>query len=193
MEGGDGNAAAEPPVVIGGVKLRGKIDRIDSSTNGKTIFDYKTSARNATHQDVVRDGLSPQLLIYLNALNKLLESSGKSDRPAGAAFISINRDRLMKAKDGTELIEFIVRGEDGGLRYNKKFGGTRTMPWTASYPATMDELLKRTETFVKSKVDSAKSGRFNLTKFQPQRVCTYCPYQEACRIALTGEGIGEEE
>ncbi len=191
MKGEVGEIAADP-VVIGGVQVRGKIDRIDTGDHGLTIFDYKTSGSNPPHQDVIRDGISPQLVVYLNALNRLLETSGASGRVSGAAFISINRDRLARAKDGSELIEFIVRDEDGSLRYNSNYESSKALPAAAGYPATMDQLLKRTEEFVRTKVSGARAGRFNLTKFPPRRVCVYCPYKEACRIALTGEGTGEE-
>lgn len=187
MKGGDGEVR-EDPVEIGGVMVQGKIDRIDSGPNGLSILDYKTSARNATHQDVIREKISPQLLIYMNALSKLMETVDTAGQVAGAAFISINRDRLMKAESGSELIEFIVREEAGELQFNKSFESTRKTPSTAGYPGNMGSLLKETEIFVKQKVDSARSGRFNLTEFPPARVCVYCPYIEACRIKLRSEG-----
>ncbi len=187
MKGGDGEIRGDP-VEIGGVMVQGKIDRIDSGPNGFVIFDYKTSARNATHQDVIRDKFSPQLIIYLDALSKLMETADAPGHVAGAAFISVNRDRLMKADSGSELIEFIVREEAGELQFNKSFESTRKTPSTAGYPDNMGILLKETEIFVKQKVDSARTGRFNLTEFPPAKVCAYCPYVEACRIKLRSEG-----
>lgn len=193
MKGVDKEAEAGP-VEIGGVAVRGKIDRIDSLEKGLIIFDYKTSARNAAHQDVIREKISPQLLVYMNALNKLIESSDTSEYVAGAAFISINRDRMLKAESGSELIEFIVREEEGELRFNRSYESSKKTPSAYGYPGTMDALLKQTESFVKGKVSAAKAGWFNLTEFPPNRVCVYCPYIESCRIALAGEGIemGEE-
>ncbi len=191
MKSGDGRVTTGP-VDIAGVALQGKIDRIDSSANGLTIFDYKTSGRNALHQDVIRDRISPQLLIYLTALDRLLESDGAKQHIGGAAFISINRERLLKTEDGTELVEFIVRDEDGELRFNRNYESTKKMPAAAGYPNMMDKLLKETESFVKDKVAMARSGRFNLTRFPRQKVCTFCPYKEACRIALTGETLEVE-
>ena len=192
MKEGDGEVR-EDPVEIGGVMVQGKLDRIDSGPNGLFILDYKTSARNATHQDVVREKISPQLIIYLNALSKLMETAGVARQVAGAAFISINRDRLMKAESGSDLIEFIVREEAGALQFNKSFESTRKTPSTSGYPDNMGSLLKETEIFVKQKVDSARSGRFNLTEFPPAKVCAYCPYIEACRIKLRSEGAEEAE
>ena len=192
MKGGGGEIQ-EDPVEIGGVMVQGKIDRIDSGPDGFVIFDYKTSARNATHQDVIRDKISPQLIIYLNALSKLMETADAPGHVAGAAFISINRDRLMKAESGSELIEFMVREKTGELQFNRSFESTRKTPSTAGYPNNMSDLLNETAVFVKQKVESARSGRFNLTEFPPAKVCVYCPYVEACRIKLRSEGAEAAE
>lgn len=185
------NGEETDPVEIGGVQIRGKIDRIDAGKSGLTIFDYKTSSVNATHREVIRERINPQLLIYLSALNKLMESSDTSEYVSGAAYISINRNRLLKAESGSDLIEFIVHEEDGTLRFNRNLDSSKKTPSASGYPETMNTLLKETESFVGEKVAAAKSGRFNLTEFPPQKVCRYCPYIEACRIALTGEGIEE--
>ena len=186
MRGGGGSVVA-PPIEIGGVELQGKIDRMDSSVNGLTVFDYKTSSGSASHQDVIRDKISPQLLIYMNALDKMLEGEGAGSRVGGAAFISVNRQRLLEAEDGSKLIEFIVRDEDGELRFNKNYESTKRTPGAAGYPADIGELLRQTEVFVSDKVAEARAGRFNLTRFPREKVCVYCPYSEACRIALAGE------
>ncbi len=190
MKGGSGDEIA--PVEIGGVAVQGKIDRIDSNTNGLTIFDYKTSSRSASHQDVIRDKISPQLLVYMNALSRLSRDEGTSKGVAGAAFISINRQRLADADVGGELIEFIVRDENGELRFNRSYESTKRTPGAAGYPQNIGDLLRQTEEFVKGKVAEVRSGRFNLTRFPQEKVCTYCPYSEACRIALTGEGVESE-
>ena len=192
MKGGDGEVHAAP-VEIGGVQVRGKIDRIDAGPNGLMIFDYKTSARNATHQDVIREKISPQLLIYMNALSKLMESAEAAEQVSGAAFISINRERLIKEDSGSKLIDFIVREDAAGLQFNKTFESIRKTTSTDGYPASMKRLLEETESFVKQKVGSARSGRFNLTQFPPVKVCVYCPYIEACRIKLGSEGADAEE
>ena len=189
MKSGDGKVVTDP-VEIGGVALQGKIDRIDSNTNGLTIFDYKTSAANATHRDVIRDKISPQLIIYMDALNKMPGTA--AGRVSGAAFISINRQRLLDADDGAKLIEFIIRDENGELKFNKNYEITKKTPGAAGYPTDIAGLLKETEDFVKGKVAEARSGRFNLTVFPREKVCKFCPYLEACRIALTGESIESE-
>ncbi len=192
-----------PAVRIGNFLLRGKIDRIDSNSNGLTIFDYKTSSVVSTHKDVVGDMISPQLLLYLNALDRLTskEKTGPDGphgirlegKPAGAAFISINRDNLLSAEDGKDLIKFIVQNKGEEVRYNSTFGSERKLGTADKYPKTISELMISAESFFDKKISEAATGRFNLTDFPYERVCSYCPYSEACRIALTHEALTAEE
>lgn len=197
MKSGDGSEDIAP-VRIGDIGLRGKVDRIDSHSNGLMIFDYKTSSVIPAHKDVVDDKISPQLLLYLNALDQVVRAGEVDVSPpqfSGAAFISISRDRLLRADQGKSPIQFVVQSEQesGELRYNPSFGSTKKLGGTEKYPKTMDELLKGTELFVNEKVTEARSGRFNLTRFSREKVCRYCSYSEACRIALTGESFAVEE
>ncbi|MFZ1082813.1 MAG: PD-(D/E)XK nuclease family protein, partial [Candidatus Kryptoniota bacterium] len=186
MKGGTDEFSA---VKIGNVSLRGKIDRIDSDSNGLSIFDYKTSSVISGHKDVVGDKISPQLILYLNALSQITNNNEAAGKPAGAAFLSINRDKLLKTDDGRDAIQFIIQTENGELRYNPTFGSKAKIAAAEDYPKTMADLLKQTESFVEEKVSEARGGRFNLTKFARDRVCTFCSYSEACRIALRGESF----
>ena len=189
-----------PRVKIGSILLRGKIDRIDSAPGGLTIFDYKTSSEFPTHKDVVGYKLSPQLILYLSALNQLVNEgySIRIDptveaRPAGAAFISINRDKLVAEPDGTDLIEFIVQTDGSELRYNRTFGSGRKVRGAEGYAKSMHDLLSETGSFFDKKVSEAAAGRFNLTDFSYEKVCKFCAYSEACRIALRGEAVLSDE
>jgi hypothetical protein len=111
----------------------------------------------------------------------------------GAAFISINRDRLMSAEDGKDLINYIVQTDGSELRYNPTFGSGHKLSAAEEYPKSMQELLTETESFFNEKVSEATTGRFNLTEFSFARVCTFCPYSETCRIALSGERFSSKE
>lgn len=182
-----------PAVKVGEISLRGKIDRIDANQNGLTIFDYKTSSVISGHKDVVGDKISPQLVLYLNALKQLINENKLNGKAAGAAFISINRDKLMSAEDGEELIKFIVQTDGTEVKYNPSFGSGRKLKAAGQYPESMDELLKESEVFFNEKVSEAAAGRFNLTQFSYERVCTFCQYSEACRIALIGKRFSTEE
>lgn len=180
-----------PPLKIGDILMRGKIDRIDADSNGFTIFDYKTSSAIPGHKDVIGDKISPQLVLYLNAL-KQIEKENKLEGKA-AGFISISRDELMSADDGKDLIKFIVQTDGTTLRYNPTFGSGRKLGAAEGYPKSMDDLLTETESFFNERVAEAKTGRFNLTEFSYERVCTFCPYSEACRISLSSERFPTEE
>ncbi len=190
-----GNGAKEeiPAVKIGEILLRGKIDRIDANQVGLTIFDYKTSSAIPAHKDVVGDKISPQLILYLDALNQLIIENKLKGNVAGAAFISINRYELLSAEDGEDLIKFIVQTDGAGVKYNPSFGSGRKLKAADQYPRSMDDLLKESEIFFNGKVSEAAAGRFNLTEFSYERVCTFCPYSEACRIGLRGNRYLTEE
>ena len=180
--------------------LRGKIDRIDFNEDGSWIFDYKTSADPPKHKDVIKDKIYPQLLLYLNALRQIADDNKPAGAPvrqstlqcAGAAFISINRDKLLKSEDGSDLIKFIVQSAGEELKYNPTFGSKSKTVSTENYPKTMDALMKETELFIEEKISEVRSGQFNLTRFSRERVCKFCSYSEACRIALKGESFSRE-
>jgi ATP-dependent helicase/nuclease subunit B len=193
ISSGNKSEGGIPPAKIGNILLRGKIDRVDNGANGFTIFDYKTSSVIPSHRDVVGDKISPQLILYLSALNQWKHEEKPSGKVAGAAFISINRDKLMSGDDGEDLIRFIVQTDEAGLKYNPSFGSGRKLKAADRYPWSMDELLKETELFFGEKVSEAATGRFNLTKFSYERVCKYCSYSEACRVALSRERFSTEE
>ncbi|HEY9165669.1 MAG TPA: PD-(D/E)XK nuclease family protein [Candidatus Kryptonia bacterium] len=180
------------PVSIGGVAVRGKIDRVDTGDDGPIIIDYKTSSRIASYREVVREKISPQLLIYLAALGRIAGKEPLISAPSGAAFVSLNRNTLLHDEDGNGAINFIVREKDGELKYNRSYDLSRPTRGTENYPKTMDALSHETEMFVSAKVGSARSGRFNLTEFPFEKVCLYCPYTEACRIALIEKEFEKE-
>jgi ATP-dependent helicase/nuclease subunit B len=182
-----------PAVKVGEISLRGKIDRIDANQDELTIFDYKTSSVIPAHKDVIGDKISPQLVLYLNALSQLINEKKLGGKAAGAAFISINRDKLMDADEGDGLIKFIVQTDGSEIKYNPSFGSGRKLKAADQYPKSMDELLKESEVFFNGKVHEAAAGRFNLTEFSYERVCKFCPYSEACRIALSAERFSTEE
>lgn len=182
-----------PPVKIGNILLRGKIDRVDACSNGFTIFDYKTSSVIPSHKDVVGDRISPQLILYLSALDQIMSEKEPARKVAGAAFISINRDKLLNSDEGEDLIRFIVQSDEAVLKYTPSFGSGRKSKAADRYPDSMDKLLKETGMFFGEKVSEAAAGRFNLTKYSYERVCAYCSYSEACRVALRGEKYSTEE
>ncbi len=189
MTAGNSRGATDP-VKIGEAIFRGKIDRIDVGPEGAVVFDYKTSSVIPSHRDVVWDKINPQLLIYMNALKAASPDSDMTQPVGGAAFLSLNRDKLLNAKGEKDSVKFIVSDEEGELKYSEKYHGAgRTH--TETYPQTMDALFKETEEFVSRITNKGRSGRFNLTEFAWERVCKYCPYSHACRVALRGEG-GDE-
>ncbi|MGC8653664.1 MAG: PD-(D/E)XK nuclease family protein [Candidatus Kryptoniota bacterium] len=170
------------PVQIGKVKLRGRIDRIDRhAEKGFVIFDYKLSSSIPNYKAVVLRKTSPQLLLYLLVLHTLLKDKENAGDLYGIAYITLNRNALLNGKNS---IKFIVRNEAGGLNYSSSITASRQKDSNQPLPKTMDELLEQATDFVLNTIQKAIEGRFNLTEFEYQEVCVYCPYKEACRVVV---------
>ena len=62
-------------MLIGEVKVRGKIDRVDvkSDENTNKVIDYKLSGKRPAKKDL-ENGLSLQLPLYLYASKKMIEA-----------------------------------------------------------------------------------------------------------------------
>ena len=67
-----GEASSLPAAEIGGVRLRGRIDRIDVGASGEAvIYDYKSSQAPASAR-WIKDG-NLQVALYMRAVEQLLE------------------------------------------------------------------------------------------------------------------------
>lgn len=177
----EGNGHTDP-IQIGEVKFRGKIDRIDRhKEKGLVIFDYKLSSNTPNPKAVILKKTSPQLLLYLLALQTILKDRENADDLYGIAYITLNRNALLKGKN---TVKFIVRNEETGLSYGSSIRDSQQKGSYQSLPEKMDELLDQVADFVSSTVEKAIEGKFNLTEFEYQEVCVYCPYKEACRILV---------
>ncbi len=67
-----GEASSLPAVEVGGVKLRGRIDRVDVGASGEAVvYDYKASQAPAAAR-WIRDG-NLQVALYMRAVEQLLE------------------------------------------------------------------------------------------------------------------------
>jgi ATP-dependent helicase/nuclease subunit B len=78
-------------LVLGGIKVRGKIDRVDVSDAAKSVrvIDYKTGAKEFSYPEIEL-GLNLQALIYLFAVASLNDNY----KPSGAFYRLVNGGRL---------------------------------------------------------------------------------------------------
>lgn len=87
-----GKGETVEPVTVKGdngcnVKIRGSVDRVDTSPSGRVrVIDYKTGGKEFDLSDIL-DGMSMQMLIYLDTLIKNGRELLKADRPAGVLYM----------------------------------------------------------------------------------------------------------
>lgn len=96
--GESGNLRKPDPVILNlshdiTVALRGRIDRVDRTTSGIEIWDYKTgSSRSYSDDDLLNKGLHLQWALYAFAMEKILAETDEDSRieKSGYFFISEN-------------------------------------------------------------------------------------------------------
>ncbi len=161
---------SEPEFIIDvkGIKLRGKIDRIDVDKRNEKfrVIDYKLGGKKPTRNDL-EAGISLQLPIYLYASKTLIEAQLHKDvNPAEAVIYSLKLDK----KDFGEKIVHISNKrnltEDELINSNL-------------------ELIKICEDVIPVYVENITRGMFNLSKLEDResKVCQYCDFKSICRIA----------
>lgn len=157
------------PIMIGGVKLRGKIDRIDIGEGGFTIVDYK-SGSSKKMRDIER-GTSLQLPLYLRVAEDLLRSIHYDLKGVAALYHKV-MDRESKRELGLAVKSYMTT-------HFEKMRGSGLV----ESEAELQELIERTIERTKAYVDGMSEGKFGLAdKDLIEQSCTYCNYYHACRV-----------
>lgn len=151
------------PIQIDGVKLRGKIDRLEISESGKSfnVVDYKLSGAKPTFREL-KEGISLQLPVYLYAAGVLLgKKFGKNYSP-------------------NEMIIY-------SLKYALEEFGKSTVSIKHARDkeiTTIEQLINRTIEHIKNYVYQISRGKFGLSPHEnrEQLVCRYCQFKSVCRI-----------
>lgn len=147
------------------IRLSGKIDRIDRSSDGQSfiIFDYKTGGVPKSTE--IASGLDLQLPIYLRAAEKLMAPAhGK-----GAGYCSLKRRERTAGLWKSSLAEetdISIRGAKSDLEWEK--------------------VLVDSETYIMEYVGSIRHGDFHLSTGD---CSVYCPYQAVCRRDSVRGGV----
>ncbi len=161
----DKDLYSEQPIEIGGIKLRGKIDRIDIDKENLifNIIDYK-SGKTKPKIDDIKNGISLQLPVYMIAAKKMLEDiSGVEYHPAFMYLYKLRysnkefKKDLIKVAKGSQLSEIIEENK---------------------------ELFELTEENIKNEIESMKNGVYHLSKLpdRKNKVCSFCDFGSICRI-----------
>lgn len=152
------------PVEYENIKLRGKIDRIDTAGDKFDVVDYKLSGKKPTIGEI-SEGISLQLPVYFYAAEKLFEANSVNSYPNEMYIYSLKYNRVDFGKNSVSL--------------------TRKKKYDAGKLAeeTIDISMKK----IKSYVKAMSKGNFPLTslKDREKNVCGYCNFKEICRVEET--------
>ena len=162
-----------PPYIIehpeGPIRLRGKIDRIETRGDAFAIVDYKTGSREMTMKEI-EDGMSLQLPVYLLAASEWLKRERKRQLyPTGAIYYRINSEKLIKRDSPIILYDEIKALSDVAKR---------------NYCETYEELealLEQTKEHIRNYVTNIREGKFPIGEID--RSCKRCAFASACRKA----------
>ncbi len=158
------------PLRVGEVRLRGKIDRLDTGNGAAKIIDYKTGS-GLISRDELELGMSLQLPVYLYAVERLFAGNPKEQvHPAAGVTIRLRPP---------------VR-EEIGLA-NRKFGGSVFDAESRSRGIVPDDaelqlIIARAVEFVNAYVDNIAKGEFPIEPKKPLRTCRSCDIRTICRI-----------
>ena len=155
----------EEPVLIGDVKLQGKIDRVEISDDKKSfnVVDYKSGGKSVS-QNEINEGLFLQLPVYLYAMKQMLgEQESKTYMPA---FMYIYSLKFRKDDFGKSLIKLSSKKNYDLIEQN-------------------ESLFKIIEEKIPKYVEDISRGKFNLSSHpdREKRICSFCNFKSVCRVA----------
>lgn len=154
-------------IEVNGIKLRGKVDRIDLNKEDKTfkVVDYKLGGKKPLKDDLLL-GISLQLPLYMYASKVLIEAelNGKYN-PLSAEIYS--------------------------LKLTHKNFGRKAISIESKRNLSDDQLIEMNERIINIAVESIQKyvkhiadGDFRLSQLENRenKVCRYCEFKSVCRI-----------
>lgn len=152
-------------ITMNGVKIKGKIDRIEINGTEKylRVVDYKLSGKKPTKDDLLT-GISLQLPVYLAAAEQIM-------------FDNYN-ERLIPA----EMVIYSLKYAAGELKKDP----VKLASKKEEDPLILTgELIQTTKQFIAGYVKSITEGDFPLSKRVDREkiVCQYCGLKSICRVS----------
>ncbi len=159
-ENSDAQLSNVEPVKIDGIKLKGKIDRIDISRDNSSfnIVDYKLSGKKPSFREL-KEGISLQLPVYLFAASELLKK------------------KFNKMFSPDQMIIY-------SLKYSVEDFGKKPVLIRDKEIKTAEQLISSALNHIKKYIDQISQGKFGLSPHadREQLVCRYCSFRGVCRI-----------
>jgi ATP-dependent helicase/nuclease subunit B len=151
------------PIQIDGIKLRGKIDRIEVNEKIRSfnIVDYKLGGSKPSFSDL-KEGISLQLPIYLYAASELLSKKMNDKYSPNEMFIY--------------SLKYAVE------EFGKK--SVRSKGSKEDEIQSVQQLVKKSIAHVKNYINLISQGKFYLSQLEDRenKVCRFCEFKTVCRI-----------
>jgi ATP-dependent helicase/nuclease subunit B len=165
-----------PPAEIGGVKIRGKIDRVefdeDDGNFGIVATDYKIGMKASGSLSQIRDGVSFQIPVYLLALQNILEEYyGIEAEILGGIYIGFDK----KENKSSEKFVLIPKNREMNFKVNGKAKSN-----FVENEIELESILNDVANIIGEKVNEIGRGRFDAAPYKNE--CRYCSYKPVCRI-----------
>ncbi|MEI8133865.1 MAG: PD-(D/E)XK nuclease family protein [bacterium] len=177
-EKGENKLSNAQEVVVGEIRLRGKIDRIDMDEEHQffTITDYKSSS-SKTRKDI-DEGTSLQLPLYLKIAEDMLRVHfpGTSMQGVGGIY------HKLLGSDSKQVLAIGVH-EFANKAFIGRKGGDKFLAAEVETVEELEAVINTTIKYAHQYVEGIASGHFPLTtnKLQPE-ACKHCEFKKMCRV-----------
>lgn len=155
--------------IFGGIKLKGKIDRIDLIKEEKKfrIVDYKLSGKNISKEDL-RQGLFLQTTIYMEAAREILRKE--------------EGDKQWKPSD-PQIFSLKLNADNFGYKKVKCYDSRKSLSEEEISKANL-ELIEELKIKISEFAKSISNGEFplSLLKDRENKICIYCQFDGICRV-----------
>ncbi len=167
----DPQLSSPDPVSLGGIRLRGKVDRVECGDGFFTVVDYKTGSATPGLNEI-REGRSLQLPLYLHAVEELLRGRGLGTSvPAGGMYYRL-RDRV-DLRPAVVAETFRGRAFPAESRHRQIVADERALR----------EVIDGTRAAAERAVAGMAHGEFPLTRPElVDEICRSCDFRTVCRI-----------
>jgi hypothetical protein len=170
----DPSSSAEPLVLARDVashageaiRIRGQIDRVDASADGRLIaYDYKSSA--GPRPIDMREGRDLQLAVYLLAVERLFAAPGHE--LAGGGYYAL---RPLTSRRNNGIYREALHA----------YTDIRRTCESSFAEAEWHEFRRQLEGNLWTMFDRIRDGDFRIVPSLDETTCTYCDYKRVCRF-----------
>lgn len=165
----DPELSKKEPVLVGNIKVRGKIDRVEVGDEFFSVVDYKTGSKFDDFADI-ESGLALQLPIYLFAVEKILSEQNKQLKPAAAIYYGLKIPVTEKVALANSELK------------NKAYIHTQKQAAVLENETELRQIITKSISYVNEYVKSISKGEFQITTQEKmKKACNYCSFDMICR------------